>query len=304
MNPLDFLQSVAGFAQANQPGFDITKMRLATVDPAYVSSTYPGTLPKVTFDGETTLSGKRYPVMSPYLPTPGDRVLMVPLGATYLIIGPTDQDASLYVGGSIEAGGGADITGTARIRNSAATDVALASVTSADSFDRVRMDASGAIAWGPGNATRDTNLYRSAADTLKTDDSLEVAQDITVGDDVFLSSGSVATWAGDTNLYRSAANTLKTDDSLEVGGSINASGIVYSVAYSGTTDGSGFLTITHGAPWTPVAGWAITTNPASSFAQVWGIDNIGATTCRLRIANANGGALASSAISGRLFLIK
>lgn len=79
---------------------------------------------------------------------------------------------------------------------------------------------------------------------------------------------------------------------------------VYSTAYSGTTDASGFLTVTHGAPWTPVAGWFITTNPASSFAQAWGIDSFNATTCRLRIANANGGALASSAVVGRLFLMK
>lgn len=92
---------------------------------------------------------------------------------------------------------------------------------------------------------------------------------------------------------------------LIVGGSIDASGIVYHTAYSGTTDASGFLTVTHGAPWTPVAGWYITTNPSGSFAAPWGIDTITATTCRLRIQNVAGtGALASTAVSGRLFLVK
>lgn len=80
---------------------------------------------------------------------------------------------------------------------------------------------------------------------------------------------------------------------------------VYTVTYSGTTDASGFLTVSHGAPWAPTGGWYITTNPAASFAQPWGIDNITATQCRLRLANAAGtGALANSAVQGRLFLIK
>ena len=38
------------------------------------------------------------------------------------------------------------------------------------------------IAFGPGNAARDTNLYRSAANLLKTDDSLEVAGQFICGE--------------------------------------------------------------------------------------------------------------------------
>jgi hypothetical protein len=78
---------------------------------------------------------------------------------------------------------------------------------------------------------------------------------------------------------------------------------LYSTTYSGTTDGSGHLTVTHGCPYTPTGGWAITTNPGSSFAGVWGIDTIGATTCRLRFQNiAATGSLNSTAVSGRLWL--
>lgn len=150
----------------------------------------------------------------------------------------------------------------------AAASRALALKAGGEANERWWIDYDGKMQWGPGTAGGDTNLYRSAPDTLRTDDSLEVG------------------------------------GGLNVGGSINASGVVYHTAYSGTTDANGFLTVTHGAPWTPVAGWFITTNPASSFAQAWGIDTIGATTCRLRIANANGGALVSTAASGRLFLVK
>jgi hypothetical protein len=49
-----------------------------------------------------------------------------------------------------------------------------------DSVDRFIVQADGAFAWGPGNAARDTNLYRSAANVLKTDDSLDVGGNIAV----------------------------------------------------------------------------------------------------------------------------
>jgi hypothetical protein len=56
--------------------------RCATVD-----SNYTGTgLVRVTFDGETTLSQKAYAFLdSP--PRSGTRVLMLPIGATYVILG-------------------------------------------------------------------------------------------------------------------------------------------------------------------------------------------------------------------------
>lgn len=61
--------------------------RLAVVDPAYVAGSFPGTLPRVTFEGESTLSAKRYNVAGTYSPQPGHRVLMVPVGSTYVIVG-------------------------------------------------------------------------------------------------------------------------------------------------------------------------------------------------------------------------
>lgn len=46
----------------------------------------------------------------------------------------------------------------------------LATLVTGDSVDRFRLAANGRMEWGSGSATRDTNLYRSAANTLKTDD--------------------------------------------------------------------------------------------------------------------------------------
>lgn len=44
-----------------------------------------------------------------------------------------------------------------------------------DSEPRVKIDAGGKITWSSGSATGDVNLYRSAANTLKTDDALDVS---------------------------------------------------------------------------------------------------------------------------------
>lgn len=61
--------------------------RLAVVDPAYVAAAFPGTLPRVTFEGEDALTVKTYNVLSSYAPQPGHRVLLVPVGNTYVIVG-------------------------------------------------------------------------------------------------------------------------------------------------------------------------------------------------------------------------
>jgi hypothetical protein len=45
---------------------------------------------------------------------------------------------------------------------------------SGDTINRFRVAADGRLEWGSGTANRDVNLYRSSADTLRTDDSLRV----------------------------------------------------------------------------------------------------------------------------------
>ena len=99
-DPIAFLDAVAGYArEENRGGSADRPIRLATIDPAYDASTYPATLPKVTFDGESTLSGKRYTVLTPgYLPRASDRVILLPVGNTYVIIGSVDQDAANFFG--------------------------------------------------------------------------------------------------------------------------------------------------------------------------------------------------------------
>lgn len=107
--------------------------------------------------------------------------------------------------------------------------------------------------------------------------------------------------AGACNVNAPAAFTSTVTSSQ----AISAPGQIVSLAYSGTTDANGFVTITHGQSFTPVGGWAVTTNPSSSFALFWGIDTIGATTVRLRFMNASvAGPLNTLGVSGRLFLVR
>jgi hypothetical protein len=47
---------------------------------------------------------------------------------------------------------------------------ALSARVSSDSVPRIRIDAGGKITWGSGSTAGDTNLYRSDANTLTTDD--------------------------------------------------------------------------------------------------------------------------------------
>jgi len=87
----DFLSAVAGFTRVNTgvPSAD-RPFRLAVVGSGYLPMTgYPAAPPlvPVTFEGESTLSTKLYPYMSGYIPYPLDRVVMAPVGNTYVIIG-------------------------------------------------------------------------------------------------------------------------------------------------------------------------------------------------------------------------
>jgi len=51
-----------------------------------------------------------------------------------------------------------------------------------DTQARLAIDAGGKLIWGTGSASGDVNLYRHAANTLKTDDTLVVA-DLYIGAD-------------------------------------------------------------------------------------------------------------------------
>jgi hypothetical protein len=125
------------------------------------------------------------------------------------------------------------------------------------------------ILFGSGDANYDTNLYRSAAVTLKTDDNFIVDLNLTVNGNASVGGNTTLGNANadatiirgttkiadsssargilfgsgdtdyDTNLYRSAANTLRTDDNFIVAGNLNVSG---STNITGNLDVTGLIT--------------------------------------------------------------
>ncbi|MFJ9420670.1 hypothetical protein [Streptomyces sp. NPDC101249] len=70
---------------------------------------------------------------------------------------------------------GGTLSGTLTVNVGTAAGAAVGGGVSGDTFDRWRMLANGTLEVGPGNAARDTNFRRSAADQWTTDDALIVS---------------------------------------------------------------------------------------------------------------------------------
>ena len=76
-----FLEAVADFGARDGEKSSARIPRLAVVDPAYMSGK-----PKVTFEGSTNLSPNGFVCLADYAPAAGDRVLVLPVGNTYVIL--------------------------------------------------------------------------------------------------------------------------------------------------------------------------------------------------------------------------
>lgn len=113
--------------------------------------------------------------------------------------------------GSPTLSGNVNHTGLIRSTQTLTTDVSYAAILTGDGFDRFRNYGSGLLEWGPGNAARDTNLYRSGANVLSTDDSINVALNAQIGGNLTVSGIGAELHArktADTNV----ANTTVTQD--------------------------------------------------------------------------------------------
>ncbi len=75
--------------------------------------------------------------------------------------------------------------------NNSATDKAVGVRVSGDTVNRMNILANGSVNWGAGGSSAtDTNLYRNAAGEAKTDNSLTVATNLTVGGAQVLAGGT------------------------------------------------------------------------------------------------------------------
>lgn len=91
-----------------------------------------------------------------------------------------------------------------------------------DSVARVRIDAGGRLTWSTGAVTGDTNLYRSGADVLKTDDVFEAAAGVITltssgAPTATLSDGALAVDTTNDALYiRSGSNWIEVKSGANV----------------------------------------------------------------------------------------
>lgn len=97
-------------------------------------------------------------------------------GGTAAGVTATRSVNGVVVSASLTAAGG---TSSVFLATAPTTAKALQSLVSGDSSARFSAGIDGRLEWGSGAATRDTNLYRFAADTLKTDDALVVTGSVT-----------------------------------------------------------------------------------------------------------------------------
>jgi hypothetical protein len=138
---------------------------------------------------------------------------------------------------------------------STAADTAIEIAPSDSATPNFAIEAGGRLKWSSGSATADTTLYRSAANTLKTDDSFDVASGHTYkidGADVLTSSSlgttvlySALTSVGDLTFLNAATPNFTgpttIDGSLIVNGSTVPTITVSSATPSGGTDGDVWL---------------------------------------------------------------
>lgn len=137
------------------------------------------------------------------------------------------------------------------------TDAAFRTRITGDTQSRYIVNAAGAITWGPGGSTAgDTTLYRSAANTLKTDDAFVAA----LGISALAGVGTVLFARKTADTTRASTTTITSDPHLSVSMEANAtytmSGyIVFNNTAGGPINAPGDLAIQTTTPGDALGSW-------------------------------------------------
>lgn len=195
--------------------------------------------------------------------------------------------AGTFTGAPSFTGGPTFATASVLFQRNTGTNPAVRVNTAGDAGNRFEIEANGVHQWGDGTAAVDTNLYRSAANTLKTDDKLVVFDELqpqnlvratrvnatdsqyetrAVGDANarwFIDASGKQYWgagatAVDVSLQRSSANNLT------VNGTLNATALA---STSTMTSSDVVLTAQPQTSFTPV--WTVNGSPATSVNVGW-----------------------------------
>ena len=185
----------------------------------------------------------------------------------------------------------------------AATDPQFESRVTADASARWSVRADGQMAWGPGSGAADTNLYRAAADMLRTDDAFVVGGGLTVLGGTTWSAytptvggAGSATWTTRSGYYYRIGKLVFLDIYLQVNGAGSGSSTVTVTAPS-SIDRSLRQVMTVNIEGTGIAG---VDGPANLMTFLGGS---GAVFDRIRVAD-NGSMSGSDLVASSLITIQ
>lgn len=126
------------------------------------------------FTGAPTFQGSSSGASVEFIKVSGDANPRLTVGADGTFSwGPGNAVADITL--SRTSGASLSNSSNYQSQRTATTLAAYTALLSGDTFNRFQTYADGKMEWGPGNVARDTNLYRSAANTLSTDDTLSCA---------------------------------------------------------------------------------------------------------------------------------
>jgi hypothetical protein len=135
---------------------------------------------------------------------------------------------------TLKLGAALTITGaSATITRASATNPAINLQITGDTNARLLQQADGKLVWGSGSTTGDTNLYRSAADTLKTDDNLIVGGNLTIGSATYRNLLST----GPTTVANTITETVIATGTIAAGDAV--AGAVYRMVAYGVASTTG-----------------------------------------------------------------
>lgn len=254
--------------------------------------------PAVTFDSDTDTGLYNAGANRLGFTTAGTKALEIAADGKVLFGNATDTNLyrsaadTLKTDDQFVAGNGIVANNAVQVTRAAAggdTVTTILGQLDTDTLPRIRMRVSGKMEWGDGTSV-DTNLYRSAADTLKTDDSLVVAGDLTVSGSMAAAGGAWTSYTPSLSGWTIGNGTIAAHY-CKIGKLVEVRVII---VWGSTTSASGTLTVT--LPFTaastsfsvgaPLGGAMFLDNGSAVYSGIAAYNNT--TTCRFYAQLASG----------------
>lgn len=155
------------------------------------------------------------------------------------------------------------------LRSTGTAAVGVSGQKSGDTAYRWYLSDGSGLNFGPGNAALDTNLYRSAANVLKTDDSLIVSIDLTVTGNIHIGGSNGGSGSGTVTLAnQGTATTSGNSFSWVKYGRLVL--LTFGVTFNANGSGTGTVTFTFsGAPAPATIGEATFDRGGSGVLGMW-----------------------------------